>query len=290
MQKKAILIGELILDKDIYVTNRGYAAEHKAPKNILMNEKTILGGTGMVLNALSILKKKTNFFTIVNSKLNLKSKYISSHQIENFSYKLEKKRFWDGDKLIMQLNDLKKSKKIISKLHEKFIKYLKKDTVSDKIILCDYRNGIFTDKFTKQVIKISKIKGLTIYVDQQSTSNNPQLYKFMKSDYLILNRCEYNKAFKQYNIRESNIKQNLKRLSDILKIKNLVVKLGDQGSLIYNKDEYFKVKAYKSKGKVNTIGAGDFYLARFATLENKNSKVRLDKANKFASKKIYNKL
>ena len=109
MQKKAILIGELILDKDIYVTNRGYAAEHKAPKNILMNEKTILGGTGMVLNALSILKKKTNFFTIVNSKLNLKSKYISSHQIENFSYKLEKKRFWDGDKLIMQLNDLKKS-------------------------------------------------------------------------------------------------------------------------------------------------------------------------------------
>ena len=50
------------------------------------------------------------------------------------------------------------------------------------------------------------------------------------------------------------------------------------------------MKALNYRKKVNTIGAGDFFLARFATSDKKEIKKRLFEANKFAYDKISNKI
>ena len=47
----------------------------------------------------------------------------------------------------------------------------------------------------------------------------------------------------------------------------------------------FKVKALKTLKNANTIGAGDFFLAKFATSKKINMIERLFESNKFAYKK-----
>ncbi len=53
MQRKIILIGELILDKNFFIRSQGKAAEFNSPKNILLKKELNLGGAGMVYNALT---------------------------------------------------------------------------------------------------------------------------------------------------------------------------------------------------------------------------------------------
>ena len=50
----------------------------------------------------------------------------------------------------------------------------------------------------------------------------------------------------------------------------------------------FKVKAFKTLKNANTIGAGDFFLAKFATSKKINMTERLFESNKFAYRKISN--
>ena len=74
--------------------------------------------------------------------------------------------------------------------------------------MCDYRYGIFSNVFTNKIIKIFKEKNCELYVDQQSTSVNPDVVKYKYSNYLILNLNEFNKIFKIYKINESSLLKN----------------------------------------------------------------------------------
>ena len=88
-------------------------------------------------------------------------------------YRLEKQRVWKKNKLIMQINNIKISKKAVLKFQNNLIKKLKKIRKNDIVILSDYRNGIFEKKFTKKIIKFIKSKKSkclcrsTIYIQNQ---------------------------------------------------------------------------------------------------------------------------
>ena len=66
--------------------------------------------------------------------------------------------------------------------------------------------------------------------------------------------------------------------------------LNNPSSSYFTEGTFVKVKAYKTAKNLNTIGAGDFFLAKFATLEKKTMRDKLYEANKFAYKKISNKI
>lgn len=291
MQEKIFLIGELISDQNLYIENRGKTAEFNAPKNILIKSNINFGGAGMVYTALKLLSKKVEFHTISNFDiLNRLPKNMKNNIIFDENYKLEKNRFWEQNKMVMQLNNIKKSKKVIIKFQKYLIQNIKKIKEKDVVILSDYRHGIFEKKFTKKLIKIIKLKRCKIYVDQQCTSEKPDLMKFKNTDFLILNKSEYLKAFKFYKINKLNFKRSLRILQKKLGIENLIVKVGKNGSIYFDKENLIKVQAYKKNKVLNTIGAGDFFLARFATLKNMEIKKKLFFSNKFAYQKISNRL
>ena len=62
MQKKIFLIGELILDRNLFIKSIGKAVEFNSPKYQTLKNTINLGGAGMVYSALKILSKKWNFF------------------------------------------------------------------------------------------------------------------------------------------------------------------------------------------------------------------------------------
>lgn len=289
MQKRIILIGELIIDRNLFIKELGRSAEFNVQKNILINEKINLGGAGMVYSGLKLLSNQIDFFSIANLNLikNLQ-KLLKKNIIFDKKYLLEKNRFWKNKKMIMQLNNIINSKVAVKKFQNNLIKKIKKLNKNDVVILSDYRQGIFEKNFTKKIIKLIKSKGNIIYVDQQSTSKNPDLVKFKSSDFLILNKEEYLKAFKIYKIEKSNFKNSLKILQKKIEIKNLIIKDGKNGSIFLNNHKLFKVKAFKTLKNANTIGAGDFFLAKFATSKKINMTERLFESNKFAYRKISN--
>ncbi|MCR5185170.1 MAG: ribokinase, partial [Bacilli bacterium] len=67
-------------------------------------------------------------------------------------------------------------------------------------------------------------------------------------------------------------------------IKNVIVTLGDKGSLLVNKDEVIKVEPHKVDA-VDTTAAGDSYLGAFVTAlsEGKNVKEAMEFASKVSS-------
>ena len=289
MQKRIILIGELIIDRNLFIKEVGRSAEFNVQKNILINEKIDLGGAGMVYTGLKLLSNQIDFFSITNFNFikNLQ-KLLKKNIIIDEKYLLEKNRFWKNKKMIMQINNLVNSKVAVKKFQNNLIKKIKKFNKNDVVILSDYRLGIFEKNFTKKIVRLIKLNGNIIHVDQQSTSRNPDLIKFKNSDFLILNRGEYLKAFKIYKLEKSNFKNSLKILQKKIGIKNLIIKDGKNGSIFLNNNKLFKVKALKTLKNANTIGAGDFFLAKFATSKKINMAERLFESNKFAYKKISN--
>ena len=291
MQRKIILIGELILDKNFFIRSQGKAAEFNSPKNILLKKELNLGGAGMVYNALTKISKNVEFISITNHEIKNKIiKNLKKNILFDNNYKLEKNRYWKRQKMIMQLNHIKLTKKSVKNFQNFLIKKIKSEKNGVNIIFSDYRNGIFDKEYTKKIIKILKSKNNIIFVDQQSTTKKPDLLKFKNADYLILNEYEFRKAFKKYKINNLNFENSLKVLRKKIRINNFVIKMGKKGSSYFSEGTFVKVKAYKTAKNLNTIGAGDFFLAKFATLEKKAMKDKLYEANKFAYKKISNKI
>ncbi len=288
-ENKIILIGELIIDKNLYLKKNGKSAEFFSPKKKLIKTDFNLGGAGMVYSALNLLKKKIFFLTIAETKFKkFFSKKLKKNIFFDRNYKFTKSRYWQDKKLIMQINDIKINKFSLVNFQSDVLKKIKKISNKSIVVLSDYRGAIFQKKFTKKIIEIMKKKNCIIFLDQQSTSKEPDLVKFKNVDYLVLNQEEYKKAFKRYKIINKNFNNSLSQLQQILKIKNFIVKKGKNGSIFFSQGKLIKASVYKKLKTGNIIGAGDYFLAKFITINNKNIYKRLANSNMFSYKKIKN--
>jgi bifunctional ADP-heptose synthase (sugar kinase/adenylyltransferase) len=291
-KNKIIIVGDLIIDNHYISDNIGRAAEYNAPKGILKKKYFQIGGAGMVLNGLMVIDKTAQLITWSNIKF--KKSFLKINQ-KNIIYtqdnNIEKNRYWINNKLILQINEVfRLNKKKVKSVQKRILNKINKEKNIKSIILCDYRGGIFNNFFSKNIIKIAKKKGITTYIDQQSTSNNPDLIKFSGSNFLVLNKSEYLKAFQIYSIKKKNFLENLKILRNLLKIQFLIIKMGIKGSAILKNNILLKINAFKKANRSNTIGAGDFFLAKFVANNKINLSKRLYEANKYAYQKISTKI
>lgn len=126
------------------------------------------------------------------------------------------------------------------------------------------------------LLKKAKQKGLITVLNSAPYQPLPkEIYPYI--DFFVPNEHELDGYVGKY---DGNYEDKA-RLMVNQGIKNVIVTLGDKGSLLVNKDEVFKVSANKVDA-VDTTAAGDSYLGAFVTALNEGKSVK--EAMVFATK------
>ena len=128
MQKRNnIIIGDLIIDQNYITEPSGKSAEFNARKFKLIKKNLNLGGAGMVFSALKKLDSDTNFLTIAPSKYKkIFNKLKLTDIIFTDRITIEKKRYWQNNKLLFQINNIKLDQQEIKKFQIRLLKNIKK--------------------------------------------------------------------------------------------------------------------------------------------------------------------
>jgi len=288
---KYLIFGELIFDYDVKLKRIGWSIEKefKTPKFSNKQISMQFGGAGRVYNAINSLTKKKNFF-LSSFQKKIESKYIIN--LSNMNKNIEKYRFWLNKKKIYQVNN-DQGRKIFSN-KEILIRlklFLKKNSQKiEKIIISDYSHGLIDKKKFNILNKFSKDFKIPIYYDCQVYSMKLIKDYIRDVDYFFCNANEFKFYCKKLKI--SNSLSSLSkaiRLKHLKKINFLVVKLGSKGSFMVDNNNKL-TKCYLSlnkKIKVNSSGAGDYYLSKFSTLPTYlSNREKLLQSNFWAMKNI----
>lgn len=263
INKNILVIGDSIIDKDVFVSNLGKSLETNSTKTKFISQSINLGGASRVVNFISTFDVEISFFS------NLEEQYFN--EFEDLFSKLkiyntethittEKKRIKlkidNTFQTIFQINKDFKSQhnSYTDKLHLL-------DKHFDIVLINDYRTGMFDKSLIKHVNNLSYEK---IILASQLSKNELNIQNYRNFDIVILNEYEFE--------NEYNTQLNFdKNYSDLFsnKLKKIIVTLGSQGALLITKTKniYFPTD---SKEFINTIGAGDIFLGSYLIFEDIN--------------------
>ena len=205
--------------------------------------------------------KKSEFLKeiIKNLPKNVNFQYIKKKN----SPTILKKRFLDSASDHKVLGVYNINDEILKGGNEKlFNKMLKKNLPNyDLVIVSDYGHGLISKKSAGIICKLSRFLALNAQVNAANVGYH-SMRNYQNIDCVIINEKEIMHEMRDKN---SKIEFLMKKLSFEQKIKNLIVTRGDQGALLYNKNEKkFNLCEAYAKNTVDKVGAGDAMLAIIA--------------------------
>lgn len=283
LDKKILLIGDAILDIYIYGNTIGLSPDAPVPEIEEKQSKIFFGGNGLVANHILKLGGNLTFITVLGADEDAKHYNSWIHPrlkkvflIDPTRKTTVKRRWYSGGKKLLQVDKVD-NHFISSDLKKKIIKLVKSNAKNtDVIVIMDPQHGILTKKLIKNIIALSKKHKKPLYVDVQvfHRPSNHHLYK--GADTMFLNQKEARAAYPKFDFKKSE--QSLRTIKRKLKLKNVVVKLGEKGSIALFNNQYIKTKPHKVKA-VDVCGAGDAFLAAFSLSDRNNPQEALQIAN-----------
>ena len=273
---RVLVIGEAIIDKYVFCEALGKSG--KEPILALREIKTeqYYGGSLAISNHLSDFCNSIKLLTMIGENKEYKQDIIKNKAKNisiDFFYKsnsptIVKKRFVDSinkNKILGvyeindELIDLKQQKSITLSLEK-----LKKSI--DHIIVSDYGHGFISEQVAKKIINVCKSVSLSAQLNAANLGMHT-INKYKKIETLVINEMELRQEMKD---RNSLIKNLMKKLTQKIKIKNLIVTRGKNGSILYDKNnnEFIECPAFASS-IVDKIGAGDAMLSIISIALNK---------------------
>jgi bifunctional ADP-heptose synthase (sugar kinase/adenylyltransferase) len=267
--RKIFVIGELIFDYNFFIKNIGKSLEKNIPKFEIQKELFELGGAGKIYLALKkIIEKNAYFISAINKKKTIqkfhKNIFFYNHNFNNIT----KNRYWKNNKKIFQINEDNKKIFYFNKQFNQFTENIIRKNLKkiSAIIIGDYKHGLINKKLISTLIKICKNNNIKIYLDAQIRSLNHVDYRYSNVDFLVFNIREFNLYKKKFNITGSE-KKSLLQIKNKLNLEAVVLKKGSKGSSILNDNfEYYHSKAFKGKKIIDVVGAGDYFIAMLASL------------------------
>jgi len=268
-----LLLGETILDFDIFLKSKEVSSHTKRSKYIFNKNVTNYGGASNLYKILNI-QKKTFFFSN-----NYKPKNKNYFNISNST--IIKYRYWYKKKNIFQINNISDREKII--LEKNYFKILLKKLSESKIlVISDHNYGLIKKNIVKKLINYAKLHSIITYYDAQHVKMTSNTYIPQNTDYFLMNRDEFRQYLDYFKIKNYNKINALITLKKKLNTKNIILKQDKDGCICLTaSNEFLKIKPIKNKK--NIIGAGDKFLAALVVKNNeKNFKKKLIFCNKFA--------
>ncbi len=265
---KILVIGETIIDQYNFCEAIGKSG--KEPILVLkeINSENFMGGVLAIARNLSQFSKNVN----VLSTLGEKKEYLKEIK-SNLSKKIKFKFFYKKNSPTIvkrrYIDNISKSKvfgvynlndDILEKSETKnFNNYLLKEIKKyDLVIVSDYGHGLISKESAHLICKHSKFLALNAQVNAFNIG-----YHTMKN-YKNLNTLIINEKEIRHEMRDriSNLDDLIIKLAKEMKIKNLIVTRGSNGSTMYDNstNKLIKAEAYASK-VVDKIGAGDAMLS-----------------------------
>ena len=270
---KVLVIGEAIIDQYVFCEALGKSG--KEPHLVLKNvsEELYLGGVLSIARNISDFCNKITILSMLGQKKEYE-KYIKKNMTKNiqskFLYKSKsptiiKKRYIEhisNNKVlgIYTVNDdlLNKNDETI---FEKMI--LKEIKEHDVVIVSDYGHGLITKKLAKLLCKKSKFLALNAQANASNIGYH-SIQKYRGVDCVVMNETEL-----RHELRDKNEKLKIlvKKLTNMIKIKDLIVTRGSAGAILYNSfnKKYITCPAFASK-VVDKVGAGDSMLSIMSIL------------------------
>ena len=288
--RKIFVIGELIFDYNFFIQNIGKSLEDNIPKFEIQKELFELGGAGKIYFALKKIIGKNAYFISAINKKKTTQKFDKNIFFYNCNFNnVTKNRYWKNNKKIFQINQDNKKIFYFNEQFNKFtINIIRKNLKKiSAVIIGDYKHGLINKKLISILVKICKENNIKTYLDAQIRSLNHVDYRYSNVDFLVLNIREFNLYKEKFNISGSE-KKSLLQIKNKLNLGAIVLKKGSKGSLILNDNfDYYHSKAFKRKKIIDVVGAGDYFIAMLASLNNNHSyKEILKLCNYWAFKKI----
>ncbi len=264
-QLKVLVIGDLIIDEYIFCDPLGMSREDPSVVFTPKTSKKYVGGSGVVAAHAASFGCEVNYFTIAGNDQNASfaDKFLKKLKIKNNIIRLSdrpttlKQRFKSDNKTVFKLSKLNSSF-ISQEVENEILNKIKKIINNVNIIIySDFSYGCLTRDLINKINTLARKNNIIISSDSQSSSQIGDLKKFNKIE--LVTPTEYEARVSLDNF-EDGLVVLADKLSKEIKVKNILLKLGKEGVLIYNnKGKEYVVDNLESfaNNPIDENGAGD---------------------------------
>jgi len=281
--KKILVIGDCIIDHDVFSDCTGFSLETPTMKSRFVKERFSFGGAANVVNNLLSLGCEVTFVTATSTDEFGKKVSNWSHpdlKINAIFYQEQctvKSRFWirrsDVSYKYLQIN--RGSPAVLTGSYLGNVFSLISNSLPDAVLLVDYRTGIFDrEEKTQCLIEFCKSKNIKVISSSQSSDKNSRYSYFRNSNLICMNEQEASGTLSDFTADLSGMSKLYKYLNS-----PVCVTLGSSGSILYDGEDFHKHSGFLADA-VDTTGAGDSFFAAMAfTADN----IDLEFCNKWAA-------
>ena len=271
---KVLVIGDTIIDEYHYCRPLGKSSKSPTISTIFLNSEAYAGGVLAIANHLEQYAGKVELVTVLGSQQTqgeIIEKNLSPGVERKFFYRYDsptntKRRYIDtylNIKLfeVTFLND----KFLDPSLETEIITYLKTRIPDyDFILISDFGHGFITPGLQKFL----QDSGKFIAVNAQTNSNNygfNYITKYRNAGYISIDEKELRLPFGD---NYGKIEDLIEKLSKITGCNDIMITLGQAGSLFYSGGNYYTSPAFAGAVK-DSVGAGDALLSITSLLKYK---------------------
>jgi rfaE bifunctional protein kinase chain/domain len=264
-QKHVLVIGDPILDLDIYATALGLSLETPTLKAKKDRVVARFGGAGLVVRNALALGAHVTFLTTLGKDEN-KAHYdqwhhekLTKHFILTERANTVKARFWvgKGDAVYkaFQLDTLDNTPITATQENEVLTAYDKLVSAADVVIIADYRHGLLTPTLIQSLKTHALQAGKPIIADSQISEQTSNHAAYAGFTAVTLNQTEAQAVVPGFTPSD----QHLVQLQTQLRT-NVVVKLGKDGCAAIINGAIHRAPT-PSVQVIDSCGAGDAFLA-----------------------------
>jgi len=267
--KKIMVLGDVILDEYIDCELIGTSKEEPTMVISPIASKKFIGGAGIVAKHLSAAGCEVNFISILGkdnngnkifsdfNKTNIKSKFLTN----SYNPTIVKKRYKIDDRSLIKINNIKRYEidhAYEKKLYENFIKLSKN---IDHLIFSDFSYGILSSTLIEKITSFCNIKKIPFSADAQSSSQIGNILKYKGATLITPTEYEVRLSLADNISGVANLSNKLIKLTNC---RNLILKLGPEGILIFVKEKNNIINdtiPALNSSPLDPSGAGDSMLA-----------------------------
>ena len=271
---RLIVLGDTILDQYAACEAIGKSAE--APVVVVreLERRNFIGGAAVVAAHITALGAKCDYISVVgtDNEAELVSKELAIKGIGNGLSRDSsrpttfKKRYVVENQKLFRVSRLEEHN-LDSSVEEEIVSKLEKLAPNASgIVVSDFVYGVVTPKILKVVQDLADKYNIMLFGDLQCSSQVGSVTRFKGFSLLCPNEREARLALQD---KDSGLEQISQRLLQITKSERLVMKLGPEGFIAYDRAHSGQLRSQAfpalSVNPLDVAGAGDSLLALFAT-------------------------